>query len=418
MALGSETRRQHVIASVRRQGPFDRDRSRGPLEVALATAEFDLAHVLREDHEDHSRTVDEHLPPRGDPQSAFARGALLSSGSSYTLARNAIRCTNEVYDILSSATAQAMVPDDAYTEFLVEVLQALPMTTLPERQVSYVDHHANNARFALKARHLCPDPLPDHAIAAWDACGAWAATPPTPDEREAVYQAHRGVDWAEAHEQTPKALALTAALQVARGWGVTDFVVGALFGAGDTAAAMAAIAQLELDVLPAGPDPVPTSHDLADFGDVELVHILSHHFARACFQYAIARVDDVEDPHPHPHLAAPEDGVFADSPPARYRRAGERALELAHHALEHSARAGQLRAHADRVLAVATPVAPRDLWPLLRHGFASAQRALPDEAQSPMWKIPTLLFDLEHGEAAPGARVVTRGMAREFCGLP
>jgi hypothetical protein len=35
------------------------------LEVALATAEFDLAYVLREDHEDHGRTVDEQLPPRG-----------------------------------------------------------------------------------------------------------------------------------------------------------------------------------------------------------------------------------------------------------------------------------------------------------------------------------------------------------------
>ena len=413
MAFGSESRRQRIIESVRRHGPFARYGDRSALETALAAAEFDLAAILMDDH---SRQVVEDLPPLDEPYTAFDRGALLSSGSNHTLARNAVRCTGDVFDVLSSAVSEAMVPDDAFTDFIVEVLEALPLTTLPERDMSYIEHHSANARIAMTARHLCPDPLPERAAAAWQAAELWAVVPPTLDEREAVYQAHLNVDWPEAHDATPQSLALMAGLQVVRGWGVTDYTISALFGSGDNGRALAAVSALELATLPAGPDPIPTPADLADFDDVALVHILSQHLARACFQSAIAHASHADDAHPWTGLVAPEDRIFTRSSATRHRRAGERALTLAHYALEHSDQPGQLRAHTDAQLSVATAAGPRDIWPLLQAAFSSARETLPNEAQSPMWKIPTLLFG--EGDSHPADRVVTREMARQFCGLP
>ena len=89
MAFGSEERRRLVVDAIRRDGRLTRGGDRTPFAVALASVEFDLAGVLRDDQ----------LAITGDEES-------LHVGTTRTLALEALRCDPNVYDLLDWAAEQ------------------------------------------------------------------------------------------------------------------------------------------------------------------------------------------------------------------------------------------------------------------------------------------------------------------------
>jgi len=180
MALRSEERRRLVVDTIRRDGQLTRGGDRSAFAVALASVEFDLAGVLKDDH-----------------AAVAGREDSLYTGATRTLALEALRCDVNVYDLLDWAVDQAPVPDAEFTEFVVALLEALPLTTLPALpERPYYEHHAFNAQIAMKARHLCPSPLPEYAVETWDTVARWALHPALIEaERERLYQKHLGRDW-------------------------------------------------------------------------------------------------------------------------------------------------------------------------------------------------------------------------------